>query len=190
MLINMVLPGAAGSAEEPFAFEYSGNFTDNRVDGIGTVRLNTSGTLVTTGQTVKVTVYILAGGGGAAYSSRSSRTASGGGGGNQTIEVELTPGTYEIVIGTGGTELNTSGTGTAGAGGNTTAFDKTSTGGTGGTTGTNASTTIAGVGGSPNGGNGSTNYNTTAAGGAPNGGTANKNDPQPGGDGYVDLTFS
>lgn len=176
--------------EEPFAFTYSGDFTDERADGIGDVTLNTSGTLVTSGKTVKVTVYILGAGGGGAYSTRSYRSAGGGGGGYQTIEVELAPGTHEIIIGVGGAALSTSGSGSATPGGDTTAFNTTSTGGKSGTAGTNASTTIAGAGGSPNGGNGSTGYYATAAGGFPNGGNAVKNAPENGGNGLVRITFS
>ena len=187
----MVLPGAV-AAEEPFAFEYSGNFTDNRdADGKGTVRLNTSGQLVTSGKTVTVRVYILAGGGGAASNELGSYYkyyAGGGGGGNQTVEVELIPGTYEIIIGTGGTH-NASVSGTAfygGDGGATAAFGYTCTGGKGGLA-TSSSVTV-GSGGSPNGEKGTasgTGSSTPAQGGYPNGGGKGA----AGGDGYVELTF-
>ena len=177
--------------EEPFAFTYSGDFTDERVDGIGDVTLNTSGTLVTTGKTVTVSVYILAGGGGGAQSSSasSSNNASGGGGGNQTVEVELAPGMYEIVIGTGGTGLYSTNIGInskAGTGGDTTAFGYTSTGGIGAGRSYSMS---AGTGGTPNGGDGSTGR---TSGGSPNGGASNGGsaDANSGGDGYVRITFS
>lgn len=196
--------------EEPFAFTYSGDFTDERVDGIGDVTLNTSGQLVTTGQTVTVSVYILAGGGGAAIADRMSSgssnyaAASGGGGGNQTLEVELTPGTYEIVIGTGGEgrkEYKSSGsiTVTGGDGGDTSAFGIISTGGSGGVgqatgTSTSARTYVPGAGGLPNGGTGTgglkISTSTEYAGGSPNGGSIVGATVNNGGDGYVRITFS
>lgn len=63
MILNMTLPGEV--AEEPFSFTYTGDFTDNRVNGVGTVRFNTSGTLVVTSGTATVTAYIQGAGGGA-----------------------------------------------------------------------------------------------------------------------------
>lgn len=174
--------GGNGGTIENFLFTYSGNYTDNRdADGKGKVRLNTSGTLVTTGQTVKVSVYILAGGGGGYLAVYYPDSRSGGGGGNQTVEVELAPGTYEIVIGTGGTGTTTM-SAQAGNGGNTVAFGYTSTGGTG------AKYEIdSAPGGTPNGGNGGRGL---TSGGFPNGGnsTTNATDNN-GGDGYVELTF-
>ncbi|MBR5291712.1 MAG: hypothetical protein IKU32_02220 [Clostridia bacterium] len=175
-----VTPPATGD----FAFTYSGNYTDNRVNGIGDVTLNTSGTLTVTGQTVKVKVYILAGGGGGCVDPV-AYCGGGGGGGYQTIEVELVPGTYEIVIGTGGTALK--GNGTAGNGGNTTAFGVTSTGGKGGYTG---STYGGGAGGTPNGVAGIRSATGDATGGSPNGGSVVDEVPQPGGNGLVRITFS
>lgn len=190
MLINMVLPGAV-AAEEPFAFEYSGNFTDNRdADGKGTVRLNTSGTLTVLSGTATVSVYILgAGGGGAENTSGSVISASGGSGGYQTVEVELAPGTYEIVIGTGGAgTFYVSSIVLYGGeeGGTTTAFGYTSTGGSGGKP--SGSNPTAGAGGTPNGNAGSTGR---VAGGSPNGGASNGGSAaaNSGGDGYVELTF-
>lgn len=175
--------------EEPFAFTYSGDFTDSRVDGIGDVTLNTSGQLVTSGKTVTVSVYILGGGGGGAYSSYSSGNYStGGGGGNQTVTVELAPGTYDIVIGAGGAgKVGTSSGVSASDGGDTTAFGYTSTGGGGG------KRTAAGAGGVPNGGDGtrttSGNYNNDI--GLPNGGRATKTASyNKGGNGLVRITFS
>lgn len=186
MIMNMILPGAVG--EEPFAFEYSGNFTDNRdADGKGTVRFNTSGTLTVTGKTVTVSVYILAGGGGGITSYDDYASVSGGGGGNQTVEVALEAGTYEIVIGTGGEGKTTMYGGLyAGNGGNTTVFGKTSTGGGGAET---YSAFRPGSGGSPNGGNGS--VGKFSSGGYPNGGASNgiSAAANNGGDGYVELTF-
>lgn len=182
--------------EEPFAFTYSGDFTDERVDGIGDVTLNTSGTLVTTGQTVKVQVYILAGGGGGAYNDIYSNQAyygTGGGGGYQTVEIELTPGTYEITIGTGGAGKKAAANSVkASNGGDTVAFGYTSTGGGGG----NASTVgSGGTGGTPNGGAGTYikggAQNQTIKGGNPNGGSATNNaSKNKGGDGLVRITFS
>lgn len=192
MLINMVLSGAAGSAEESFVFTYSGDFTDSRVNGIGEVTLNTSGRLVTSGKTVTVTVYIQGAGGGAAVNLYDKRTlGTGGGGGYQTVDVELTPGTYDIVIGTGGEEQQAINNYNwiGGNGGNTTAFGYTSTGGTGGRAG---DTTYAGTGGSPNGGNGAAYSATgpeTISGGSPNGGGVTNTVSQPGGDGLVRITF-
>lgn len=188
--------------EEPFAFTYSGDFTDSRVDGIGDVTLNTSGTLVTTGKTVRVTVYILAGGGGARTHARNQTSyiaytkRSGGGGGNQTVEVELAPGVYEITIGLGGEKAvgnSTNGGPAAANGGNTIAFGYTSTGGDG------ASGTVSqAAGGSPNGGKGdhyshtssTSGSNVNISGGSPNGGAIVKGVAYNGGNGLVRITFS
>ena len=197
MLINMVLPGAV-AAEEPFAFEYSGNFTDNRdADGKGTVRLNTSGTLTVTSGKATVAVYILGAGGGAAYSHPSGNAwgqrAGGGSGGYQTIEIELAPGTYEIIVGTGGlsVEDNNGNTKTGGTGGDTSAFGATSTGGNGGRAGNRNSIATGGSGGTPNGVAGSAQAGTSnVAGGSPNGGSVVNSVAQPGGDGLVRITFS
>lgn len=188
--------------EEPFAFTYSGDFTDERVDGIGDVTLNTSGTLIVTGKAVTVSVYILGAGGGAAVAYRqvgASNTlyykAGGGSGGYQTIEIELVPGTYDIVIGIGGAGrrqavvVGGSNTAEGSPGGNTTAFGHTCTGGTGGIAGTTGNT--AGAGGSPNGNSGSTGTSGDAvAGGLPNGGKAQSNKANKGGNGLVRITFS
>ena len=171
--------------EEPFAFTYSGDFTDERVDGIGDVTLNTSGQLVTTGQTVTVSVYILSGGGGAIFS---ALAATGGSGGFQTVDVELAPGTYDIVIGSGGAGLNERGS--AGNGGDTSAFGQTSTGGKGGSI-TSSGTVTPGAGGSPNGNSGKNGGLTTnLAGPSPNGGSVVNGVAQPGGNGLVRITFS
>ena len=172
-------------------FAYSGNYTDGRVNGKGVVRLNTSGTLVVTGGKATVSVYILAGGGGAYVDTGYYYYSSGGSGGYQTVEVTLEPGTYEIIIGTGGAEgsgiLMTNGA-EGGAGGDTSAFGYTSTGGKGGHVG--YSSNYGGAGGSPNGGEGSTSTSSaTLSGGSPNGGGVVNGVPQPGGDGYVELTF-
>ena len=62
---------------------YSGAFTDNRTDGVGAVRLTTSGTLKVDADCT-VTALIQAAGGGAAFSSGFGgmyRESSGGGGG-------------------------------------------------------------------------------------------------------------
>lgn len=177
--------GNGGDEAGNFEFNYSGNYTDNRINGKGTVRLNTSGTLTVLSGKATVSVHILAGGGGAvAYA---GFYGTGGGGGNQTVTVELKPGTYDIVIGTGGNAILTGGV--AGAGGNTTAFGFTSTGGTGGDARTDIWT--GGKGGSPNGGDGvGVFYAYNQQGGSPNGGgTTGTSDAQPGGDGYVELTF-
>lgn len=178
-----------GSSGEAFEFTYSGNYTDNRVNGIGTVRLNTSGTLTVTGESKTVSAYILGGGGGAAYLGVANWSAGGGGGGNQTVSVELTEGTYDIVIGTGGAGLQVvsgSGTYVAKTGGNTTAFGATSTGGKGGDI---SGLPAGGNGGSPNGANGNSGEISSASGGSPNGGSVVSTTPNNGGDGYVELTF-
>ena len=175
-----------------FSFEYTGNYTDNRdKNGIGTVRFTSSGTLTVLSGTATVSAYILGAGGGGAIHVGASYTAggSGGGGGYQTVEVDLAPSTYEIVIGLGGNAKN--GTGTAGKGGDTVAFGITSTGGKGGY----ASNTSrgAGAGGSPNGNAGSTGAlsgSETLSGGSPNGGSCAKLTVNSGGDGYVEITFS
>lgn len=197
MLFNMTLPGAV-AAKESFAFEYSGNYTDNRDEnGIGTVRFNTSGTLTVTSGTATVSAYILAGGGGSSFRYGTAATyhaASGGGGGYQIVAVTLEAGTYEIVVGAGGTGNDTGPNSyAAGAGGDTSVFGYTCTGGGGG----NASSTkpTAGSAGSPNGSAGSkqnkistSNYQDIA-GGSPNGGAVVNEAAQDGGDGYVELTF-
>lgn len=184
MIIQAISYG--GVKEEPFAFTYSGDFTDNRVDGVGTVRLNTSGTLTVTGKAVTVTATIVGGGGGGALCNNSREMcASGGGGGIQTVEVTLKAGAYDIVIGTGGAASNKTSNATGGNGGDTIAFEKTSTGGTGGKGGY-GSYNAAGVGGTPNGGNGAIGIES---GGTPNGGAVTTRGAQAGGDGYVELTF-
>lgn len=187
-----VIPKPESPSEGDYSFTYSGNYTDNRVNGKGTVRLNTSGVFVFSGEPVTVTVYIQGAGGGAAVDSYDKRTlGTGGGGGYQTITVTLEQGTYEIVIGTGGEEqqvinsYNWQGSN----GGDTMAFGYTSTGGTGGRVGDSI---YAGTGGSPNGGNGAAYIATgqeTISGGSPNGGGVINTVSQPGGDGYVELTF-
>ena len=184
--------------EEPFAFTYSGDFTDERVDGIGDVTLNTSGQLVIPEQTKipVVTVLIQGAGGGAACWPNRSKASAGGSGGIQNVEVELAPGTYDIVIGTGGNAINrnTGGTGTfsASQGGTTTAFGCTSTGGMGGTVSNYIADCSGGLGGSPNGNAG--NYNayapSAADGGDPNGGSVINSVANDGGDGLVRITFS
>lgn len=196
MIIQATRYGTA-EKEEPFAFTYSGDFTDERVDGKGTVTLNTSGQLIVTSGTATVQVYILGAGGGGAYNSRTDYgSASGGSGGYQTVEVELTPGTYDIVIGTGGTGVykGASGSLTAGNGGNTVAFGYTSTGGSGGQAGYPGITAspYGGPGGSPNGNSGTTaNPSATLSGGSPNGGNSTTNAAaNKGGNGLVRITFS
>lgn len=194
MIIQAISYGEPPAQE--FAFTYSGDFTDNRVDGVGTVRLNTSGTLTVTGESKTVSAYLQAGGGGGAQMYRSGveyHGASGGGGGYQTVEVTLEPGTYEIVIGAGGTAANaTNANSIGGTGGDTSAFDYTCTGGIGGRVYSNY-TRVAGTGGSPGGGNGNASWNTSSlsvAGGSPNGGRVSGKTGYAGGDGYVNLTFS
>ena len=177
-----------------FSFEYTGNYTDNRdKNGIGTVRFTSSGTLTVLSGTATVSAYILgAGGGGAIYIGSSYTSgASGGGGGYQTVEVDLAPSIYEIVIGLGGNAKK--GTGTAGNGGDTVAFGITSTGGKGGYVAGSSGGRTAGVGGSPNGNAGSTGalYDSkTLSGGSPNGGSCAVSTVNSGGDGYVEITFS
>lgn len=183
----------SGSSGSSLEFTYSGNYTDNRVNGKGTVRFNTTGTLTVISGRVTVSAYILGAGGGGAFSvlSGTYRKGSGGGGGMQTVVVTLEPGTYEIVIGTGGAGKRENASITAGNGGNTIAFGYTSTGGEGGQAG---GFNVGGEGGSPNGNSGSGVSNSSyasLAGGKPNGGAATidsaaKNN---GGDGYVELTF-
>ena len=175
-------------------FEYTGNYTDNRdANGIGTVRFTSSGTLTVLSGTATVSAYILgAGGGGAFYAYSDSRLihASGGGGGYQTVEVELAPGTYDVVIGVGGTGRASNGRGNKG--GDTTAFGTVSTGGNGGYAAYVGSG--GGTGGIPNGNSGSlveNDYTLTIAGGSPNGGQATQwASRNKGGDGYVEITFS
>lgn len=189
-MIVQATPCGTAHEEEPFAFTYTGDFTDSRVDGIGDVMLNTSGTLTVTSGTATVSVYLLAGGGGCfAYGSAGERFGTGGGGGNKTVTITLEPGMYQIVIGTGGAAKQSGVAGEyAGTGGNTTAFGETVTGGTGG--GLAGMQIVGGTGGTPNGGNGTHTYSNTISGGTPNGGGVSASQPQPGGSGLVRLTFS
>ena len=174
--------------------EYTGNYTDNRDEtGIGTVRFTSSGTLTVLSGKATVSAYVLGAGGGGAFYARSESHlyhASGGGGGYQTVEVELTPGTYDVVIGVGG--AGKASKGQASSGGDTTAFGTVSTGGKGGYTAYPGS--AGGTGGTPNGNSGSfvdINYATEIAGGSPNGGKATQwASKNKGGDGYVEITFS
>lgn len=165
-------------------FTYTGNYTD---DGSGVVRLNSSG-VFTAYKTLKVLVHIVGAGGGAAYKSAYGWAAGGGSGGNQEVEMNIVPGTYEIVIGTGGKGAINTSTDTSNPsatnGGNTSAFGYTSTGGERGQTNYYA-TIIPGAGGSPNGNAGDSSGN----GGSPNGGSVVNGVAQNGGDGYVELTF-
>lgn len=184
--------------EEPFAFTYSGDFTDERVDGIGDVTLNTSGQLVIPEQTKIPVVTVLiqgAGGGAACWTQVWAKASAGGGGGYQTVEVELSPGIYDIVIGAGGAAINlTSGNGThaASSGGATLAFGCTCTGGSGGTISNYIANCSGGVGGLPNGSAGGYNAygSSSASGGSPNGGSVVNSVAQPGGNGLVRITFS
>ena len=185
-----------------FSFEYTGNYTDNRdTNGIGTVRFTSSGTLTVLSGTAMVSAYILAGGGGCYVSSPQGVVSTGGGGGNQTIEVELSPGTYEITIGLGGAkkyQTATTSSGYASSGHDTIAFGYTSTGGTGGSM--RSTTGQYAAGGIPNGGQGTVGGHhsgaSSRAGGSPNGGgydstqTNYANRAVAGGNGYVEITFS
>lgn len=177
-------------------FEYTGNYTDNRDEnGIGTVRFTSSGTLTVLSGKKTVSAYILGAGGGGAYyyyNDRHFYHASGGGGGYQTVEVELTPGTYDVVIGVGGAGKASDSVPPQGnKGGDTTAFDTVSTGGNGGNARQGGA---AGTGGTPNGNSGSfvdTNSAVEIAGGSPNGGQATfQASKNKGGNGYVEITFS
>lgn len=180
---------ASVGGDAPFAFEYTGDYTDDRdANGVGTIEFTSSGTLTVLSGAATVSVYILAGGGGGITSYDDYASVSGGGGGNQTVEVELAPGTYEIVIGTGGEGKTTKYGGLyAGNGGNTTAFGKTSTGGGGAET---YSAFLPGTGGTPNGGKGS--VGKFSSGGFPNGGASNGSSAaaNKGGNGLVRITFS
>ena len=185
----------------PFGLKYSGDAEHTINDNKYIVKLLSSG-ILTVNKTLNASVYLLAGGGGGAYTKDYIGGASGGGGGYQTVEVELAPGTYEIVIGAGGkTSILAFGSvykATAPSGGDTTAFGYTSTGGGGGAV--NYSTFTAGTGGTPNGANGTTGgHGANVIGGSPNGGGfktgTSTNDRNPtnvtnGGDGYVEITFS
>lgn len=175
-------------------FEYTGNYTDNRDEnGIGTVRFTSSGTLTVLSGKNTVSAYILGAGGGGEFQYSGYKSASGGGGGFQTVDVELSSGIYEIVIGTGGAGAYSKSMGVSiagGTGGTTTAFGYTSTGGTGGRSNGTDSGTFAGKGGSPNGNDGSVGIKSS--GGSPNGGRSDGRDAatNSGGNGYVEITFS
>ena len=178
----------------PFSFEYTGNYIDNRDEnGVGTVRFTSSGTLTVLSGKNTVSAYILGAGGGGVFQYSGYRSASGGGGGFQTVDVELSSGIYEIVIGTGGAgkySNNAASSNVGGTGGKTTAFGYTSTGGTGGGTNGTDNGTFAGSGGSPNGNSGTVGL--YKPGGSPNGGGSHRADAaaNSGGDGYVEITFS
>ena len=179
-----------------FEFEYTGDYTDNRdKNGKGTVRFTSKGTLTVLSGTNTVSAYILGAGGGGLYvEGWSDRSASGGGGGFQTVDVELSPGTYAIVIGKGGAgryapKSSQSSSPAGGNGGKTTAFGYTSTGGNGGKLDGKTYNAVAGRGGSPNGSSGSVGR---GRGGSPNGGASSHTTAadNSGGDGYVAITFS
>ena len=176
----------------PFGLKYSGDAEHTINDNKHIVKLLSSG-ILTVNKTLNASVYLLAGGGGGAIYVGASYTASasGGGGGYQTVEVDLAPSTYEIVIGLGGNAKK--GKGAAGNGGDTVAFGITSTGGKGGYAADSSWGCVAGVGGSPNGNAGSTGAlsgSETLSGGSPNGGSCSKLTVNSGGDGYVEITFS
>lgn len=196
MIFNSVIYSRGGGVSSAFSFVYTGDYTDNRDEnGVGTVRLNTSGVLHVMGEETKtVSVAIVAGGGGACGTyGFMYQGGTGGGGGNQIVSVDLVAGYYPITIGAGGAEAISVSNTSAGSGGNTTAFGYTCTGGTGGYEGTNSGNDYrAGTGGSPNGKNGTTwsGSGITMSGGLPNGGGVVNQVPQPGGNGYVELTFS
>lgn len=200
MIIQAMRLGS-GSGGGGFSFIYTGAYTDTTDEnGTRKIRFTSSGTLVVKSGTAKVQAYILGGGGGAVHQYRTDNdskvAASGGGGGQQTIEIELTPGTYEITIGAGGARASThyNDPATASAGGSTTAFGYTSTGGKGGYVSNGFFTQTAGAGGTPNGNAGEATTFSSAtinlAGGAPNGGDVVNSSSQDGGDGYVEITFS
>ena len=180
--------------ESKIEFEYTGNYTDNRDEnGIGTVRFTSSGTLTVLSGKKIVSAYILGAGGGGVFQYSGNKSASGGGGGFQTVDVELSSGTYEIVIGIGGAggySPNTISANVGGTGGTTTAFGYTSTGGTGGRTNGTDNGTFAGEGGSPNGNSG--RVGILSSGGSPNGGRSDGRNAaaNSGGNGYVEITFS
>lgn len=182
----------------PSGLKYSGDAGYTVSDNKYIVKLLSSG-ILTVNKTLNASVYLLAGGGGGMYTMSYIGGASGGGGGYQTVEVELAPGTYEIVIGAGGITNTGSNShvATAPSGGDTTAFGYTSTGGGGGAIDYNTFT--AGTGGTPNGANGSIGRSgNNVIGGSPNGGgftTGTTSNRYPtnvtnGGDGYVEITFS
>lgn len=189
----------------PFAFTYTGEYTDSRVDDVGDITFTTSGLLTVTSGTATVSVYMLAGGGGGAIWGKTSG-ASGGGGGYQTVIVTLDPGTYEVIIGAGGDKYATSqdgDTGTAGDGSSTSAFGYTCTGGKGAKAGPD-NIRVAGAAGSPNASAGTTGIHDISAsgllkGGDPNGGgiylqsamdSSEVGTAYNGGDGLVRMTFS
>lgn len=178
-------PVTVNVANTRLEFTYSGSFTDERdKDGLGDVTFNTSGTLIVTKGEALVSVYILGGGGaGNVNSMYPNSGGSGGGGGQQTVWVTITPGTYSIVIGSGGKGLYNNSVNPITDGGTTTAFGYTSTGGKHG------APNVAGAGGTPNGVAGGVG---AVAGGSPNGGSSvySGSNESPGGSGLVRITFS
>ena len=177
--VFVVGPDVSGSVKPStnFDFAYTGDYVDNRLNGTGTIRFNASGTLEVTGETVVVSAVIQGAGGGGAAVLNNTQYGFGGSGGRQTVTVVLTPGTYDIIIGSGGAAAIGaigSGTATASDGGDTSAFGYTATGGTGGKV---SGEGVDGANGSPDGG-------------SINGGMASMGSATNGGDGYVELIFA
>lgn len=200
MLMNMNLPS------KPFVFSYTGEFSDNRVNGSGSIRLLSDGILTISTCSSPFAAYIIGGGGGGANivaspeitgASLVSYRCCGGGGGKMLIQLMPEPGDYNIVIGKGGKKsyvFGVKGTATAEDGGSTSAFGYTCTGGMGGIATNTGETVRDTLGGSPNG-----EAPTFAKGGAPNGGDASYTIDEAGsltyfandgGSGYVDLIFA
>lgn len=162
--VYIVLP--MGSAFNPNTdFTYTGSYSIiDDGEGHWRVKFLTSGTLTVTGSAA-IQVFLVGGGGG-------GRTGGGGGGYTLTQSLTLTPGTYNIVIGTGGPQATN--------GGNTTAFSLTANGGVAGGFG-NSATGVGGKGGSGGGGT----YNGT---GGTNGGNGTNGSVAVGGTGQGTTT--
>lgn len=198
MLLNMNLPSPT------FAFKYTGEFADNRINGSGTVRLLTSGTLTILTCTTAVAAYLLGGGGGSVCLTGNPTQlgtpyffygCGGGGGGKMLVPLKLEQREYDIVVGKGGegiSEVNILTTLRGGDGGATSAFGYTCTGGLGGETSNTDAEVRPTLGGSPNG-----EPPQNFLGGQPNGGTTGsiikpetssvKVYAESGKDGYVDI---
>lgn len=189
----LLLKGSSG--RKRFEYSYTGQFTDETVDGVRTISFLSSGTLTVLYGEFEGNAYLLAGGGGGAQSAGTTK-ASGGGGGYQTKYVTLAVGEYQIIVGAGGEAFNHFGNvGEASDGGDTSAFGIYCSGGKAATI--TSTDQIGGKGGTPNGGDGQgilSNSIFALAGGTPNGGEVTGTSSSdvaahPGGNGIVTLTW-
>lgn len=210
MIFNSVIKGSGEIT--PVTFHYTGQYSTEDDGTNYIITFITSGVLTIENLPESdVSVYLLAGGGGAALAYDNGyymSYATGGGGGNATYSTTIKSGTYDIVVGAGGTSYKAASftKKKAGDGGNSTAFGFTVTGGKGGQVAARNQTPeqiIAGAAGSPNASAGNSGWGYDCwnyGGGSPNGGGTSKTTSSsesdyfsgyqqvsPGGDGHVKL---